>query len=390
MEIPADIAGIVHSGRTNSAEEYALMDSLGISWTLLTFSWSRIEASENQRDFDFYDTFVDTARAAGIKIIGILAYDVPWIYEDGVTHRNITPDIVPYYVDYARHTAEHFRGRVDAWCIWNEPNTKHFWKGTREDFYVLTSQAANAVREADPDVTILGGAFNRNVFGLSEKFIRGLFESGAMRNADAVAFHPYELNPVRTLQLYYKCRKILSDYNFEDKIWITEVGYPTGGWYPTKVTEKKLPEYVVKTFVSLAAAGAPKILWYQLFDPVNRKNSNSEDFFGLVRSTQDYTSKGAHAFRLCTRYLAGSVYRSGLSLNDRPASVWAFCFLQPEANNGAIVIWKNGIPAHVKLEFPGINYTGNFTVHDPVTGTAVEAATGSVIKVGSMPVFVTW
>ena len=387
QEIPADIAGIVHAGHTKTPEEYALVNRLGAHWALTTFYWSRLEPSENQWDFEAQDLYVDTAIEAGIKIIGILAYDVPWIHHDGKTHKYIPPDKLHYYLEYVRQTVAHFRGRVDAWCIWNEPNF-HFWQGSRDEFLVLARQAADALREADPDVALVGGAFNRGIFGLPTKYIRGLFESGAMEKADAVAFHPYELNPARTAALYGRFRAIATEYGFGSRIWITEVGYPTGGWYPTAIPERKFPAYIVKTFVYLAINGTEKIVWYQLFDPHERVKGNSEDFFGLVRSSRDYTSKGAEAFRLCAVHLAGTTYRPGLPraelpLAELPHSLRAFYFERPQG--GTLVLWKDGNSTQVMLQAPG-----GFTVHDPVSGSSALMPAEAIVRINSTPVFVTW
>jgi len=385
LAIPADIAGIVHAGHTITPEEYDLVNRLGAQWTLTTFSWREIEPSQNQWDFDFYDQYVEAAQTAGIKIIGVLAYDVAWIHPDNERHRYIPPDKIPFFLEYVRQTASHFRGKVDAWCIWNEPNTAHFWKGSRDDFLNLARQAADALRETDPDVIILGGAFNRGVFGLPKAYIRGLFESGAMEKADAVAFHPYELNPARTARLHRAFRAIVAEYGFADKIWITEVGYPTGGWYPTATSEKKYPEYIVKTFINIALNGAQKILWYQLFDPPRRVNRNSEHFFGLVRSVNDHTSKGAEAFRLCAVHLAGTIYRPDLPSREKlPRSLRTFYFEQP-AGGGTLVLWKEGVTMRVTLQTPA-----GSVMHDPVSGKSVPMSAETTITVGSMPVFVTW
>ena len=388
-EIPADIAGLVHAGETNTPEEYALLDRMGASWFLATFRWSRIQPSENQWDFESYDLYVDTAKAAGKKVFGVLGYDVSWIHDDGKSSNYIPPDKIDLFLDYTRRTAEHFRGKVDAWCIWNEPNF-HFWKGSKEEFFELTRRAADAIQESDPGVTIAGGAFNRGIFGLPKKYIQGIFESGAMRNIDVIAFHPYELNPARAAKLYGDFRALSAGYGFAGRIWVTEVGYPTGGWYPTKVPEKKLPEYVVKTFVNLAALGAQKIFWYELFDPVNRTKSNSEEHFGLVKSANDHTSKGAEAFRLCAVHLAGTVYRPDFPpLDGLPASLKTFYFEKPEGG-GTLVLWKQGTSAKVSLRLISEDNGGVLTVNDVVSGDVIVAAAEAVLKIGATPVFVTW
>jgi hypothetical protein len=383
--IPEDLTGIVHAGQTNSPEEYALLDRMGASWLLTTFYWSRIERAEGRWNFDNYDNYVDTAKASGKKIIGILAYSVSWIHKDGKSRDYIPPDKVHLYLNYVRQTAEHFKGRVDAWCIWNEPNFI-FWEGSRDEYLSLARQAADALREVDSEVILLGGAFNRGVFGLPTAYIKGLFESGAMDKADAVAFHPYELNPKRTTKLFLEFRAQAAKYGFEDRIWITETGYPTGGWYPTAVSEKKFPAYIVKTFVSLAISGAKKILWYQMFDPQNRSKTNSEDYFGLVRSENDYTSKGAQAFRLCSVYLAGSEYHPDfLPQKNLPGSLHKFYFEQPSGGR-TLVLWKDGKPITLRLTIPG----SDCTRHDIVTGNTEIIPAETSIVVGNVPVFITW
>jgi hypothetical protein len=382
--IPDDFSGLVHAGSTNTRKEYNFLNYLDAGWILHTFNWSGIEPEQGEWDFMYYDTLVDKARAGGKKVLGLLAYDNWWIHEDLDTHFYIPPERLPDYLNYIRETVSHFRGRVDAWCIWNEPNFI-FWNGTDEEFFVLARQAADAVREIDTEVTLLGGAFNRGFFGLPEKFIRGLFESGAMEKVDAVAFHPYELNPRRAARLYDRFRAVVSEYGFGDKIWITEIGYPTGGMYPTAVSEKKFPAYVIKTFTLLAVRGSRKLLWYQLFDPHKRKRSDSEDFFGLVRSRRDYRSKGAEAFRLCAGNLSGAVYYAQKPQREKiPGSVQSFYF--EKEGLSTLILWNEGFPRKISIKLGGTGHTR----HDPVTGAAAPIPEDLNIKLGSMPVFITW
>jgi len=386
VAIPEDFAGIVHAGDTNTPEEYALLDRMGASWILTTFYWDRLEGEEGKWNFVNYDNYVDTAKAAGKKIIGVLAYDVSWIHTEGKARNYyIPPDKVHFYLNYVQKTAEHFKGRVDAWCIWNEPNFG-FWNGSRDEYLSLARRAADALRETDSEVILLGGAFNRGIFGLPTAYIKGLFASGAMKKADAVAFHPYELNPNRTVKLFMAFRARVAKYGFEDRIWLTETGYPTGGWYPTAVSEKKFPAYIVKTFTGLAVSGAKKILWYQMFDPQERSKSNSEDFFGLVRGRDDYTSKGAEAFRLCAVYLSGAVYRPDLPYRiNLPNTLHTFYFEQPSGGR-ALVLWKDGTTTNLLLDVPG----SGLTKHDIVTGKAETIPAQTPVAVGSVPVFITW
>jgi polysaccharide biosynthesis protein PslG len=381
--ITADFSGIVHAGASDTKKEFDHLNYLGVKWILHTFYWNGIENQQNNWNFERYDVMVNNAGNAGIKVIGILAYDTRWIHPDQKTHDYVPTERMPDFLNYVEKTVEHFKGRVGAWCIWNEPNTSRMWKGTVDGFIELTRQAAAVIKKTDSDAVVLGGGFNRNVTGLPKKMINKLFKSGAMENADAVAFHPYEISANRSANLYKQFEKIVNQYGYKDKIWITEMGYPTEGWYPTKVSEKNFPLRIIKTFTLLAAGGAKRILWYQIFDADNPSKSNSEHFFGLVRNANDYTSKGAEAFRLCALYISDSVCYA-LAQNNLPASLRGFWF--KKENGGALVLWNDFGSAQISLKLPGTDHLR----HDIVTGSASSINSDITIKAGSEPVFITW
>jgi hypothetical protein len=381
--IAADFTGIVHAGWTNTKEEYDYLDYMGVNWILHTFYWGSIEPEQGIWDYQHYDTVVNNAKNANLKVLGVLAYDTPWIHPDQNSHYYIPPDHLTDFHEFVRQTVAHFKGRVDAWCIWNEPNGRS-WKGTNEEFVELFRQTAELIRQADNDVILLGGAFNRNVIGLPKNMIKGIFKSGAMKYVDAITFHPYELNVNRAIRLYGRFKNFVSKYDYADKIWVTEIGFPTGGWYPTKVSERKFPSTIIKTFTLLAAEGARKIFWYQMFDPVNRDKIDSEDYFGLVRSIDDYTSKGAEAFRLCAVYFSDSVCYV-YSQHELPGYMSGFYFKQ--SYGGTIVLWKNSAGSmRVNIKFPGAEHLQ----HDIETGNIYPISSDIIIDVGSKPVFFTW
>jgi hypothetical protein len=122
-----------------------------------------------------------------------------------------------------------------------------------------------------------------------------------------------------------------------------------------------------------------------MFDRVIRNRKYSEHFFGLLRSTQDYTSKGAEAFRLCAKYLSGTGYTQGILREGLPNSLRSFYF--EGAGGSALILWNEGPGTKVvRLQLPG---TGHET-HDPVSGKAEPIVPETVLKVGGMPVFITW
>jgi hypothetical protein len=385
-KIPEDYFGIHPSNSEGPPEKlYEFLDEMGVVWLRETFNWSSVERTKDLWDYSRFDEFVEESRAAEKKILAILAYEASWVYGDRKSRRSIGPEQLPYYLRYVEETVRRYRGKIQAYEIWNEPNWI-FWEGSNEDFYALSRAAAAKIREIDPEAIIVAGAFNR----VPKNFIRGMFRAGAMENVDAISFHPYDLGPRGALHLYDRFQKILDREAYTGDIWVTEVGYPTGGWYPTRVRESRFPGHVVKTLAGLAVRGAKLCCWYQLFNPHNqgaaRSPLDSEQYFGLAYP--DYTlKKGAAAYALCTRYLAGTEYRPEFPIRDRvPSSVESLSFRGKDRRN-TLMLWNRGlIPARLTVTLPGTGWQ----IHDIVSGEgqSLEEKVGLVI--GPTPVIITW
>jgi hypothetical protein len=346
--------GMVHAGDRSEVElEYDLLDKLGVTWMLTDFSWSSIQPGKDIWKPGAFDVYVDNAKKHGKKVLAILDYDVGWIHDDGQRHNYISGDDIPLFCKYVKRTVAWYADQVDAWCIWNEPNLPRFWTGTKEEFFALTKATAKTIRETDPNVIIVGGALNTLA---SEEWVRGLFSSGAMDQVDVVAYHPYMPSPGPTARVFSNFKALVSEYGFGDKIWVTEVGYPIYGSYGTEVAEDNMPETVLRTLVLLTAAGAERILWYELFDHGDAADkTDSENWFGLINGDTFEKRKGASAYQLFARNIPGR----DCKIPDReglPNSVRAYYFEAPNGES-TLVLWNETpvIPRNVGVYLPGSN-----------------------------------
>jgi hypothetical protein len=382
-EIPEDFFGIAHAARTQTAEEYELLEEMGVKWILSTFYWSRIESEKDTFDFLNYDSYVDDAKKQGKKIVGILGYTADYLYPKGKSKRYISPKNIPLFLRFVEETVRHFQGRVDVWSIWNEPNV-FFWKGSDREFFELTRLAALKIHEIDQNAYIIGGVFFRSPAG----FIKKMHNSGAIEELDALAFHPYAVNPSGSMKVYDNFIKILSEINYSGPVWITEVGYPTGGWYPSKVSQNNFPSYIVKTITGAAARGARALVWYEMFDSVDplKTSINSEDHFGLIN--KDFSRKdGAWAFELCARFLPGSRYVPELPHRDNiPSYIVSFCFMDAISGNNTLILWndKKSIQK-IALDLPAAAL-----LHDISTGENRPLQVNTPLDIGNKPLIITW
>jgi hypothetical protein len=213
--------------------------------------------------------------------------------------------------------------------------------------------------------------------------VNALIKSGAMNYGSQASVHTKDLNPEGSARVYDSFCALLKKNSYAGDVWVTETGYPTGGLYPTRISEKKLGPYITRTLTLLAVRGARAVFWYQLFDPPKdgRESINSEDFFGL--GFPDYTMKqGAWAYAACVKNIAGKTYDPEYPLRAGIAkSIHAFYF---EGDDGArtLIAWKAVGKTQITLAHNALAVNSS-TLEE----TRLEA--GDAVTVTTIPLIIT-
>jgi hypothetical protein len=167
---------------------------------------------------------------------------------------------------------------IKDWQLWNEVNSPSFWlpKPSPKQYRPLLQSTYNALKGSDPNAKIvLAGLFRapnvKNGITL-KKYLIGLYRLKLRPYFDAVAIHPYALNPEVALDSIKDTREIMRAFKDKSKpIWVTEVGWATAGKRtPLTVTPGKQAKYLRGTF-KLAAANRKKlkiagVIWYSFKD----------------------------------------------------------------------------------------------------------------------------
>jgi len=359
--IPEDAYGIAHAGE--DPEDYMFLYAVGAQWIRQTFRWDSINPAPGEWDFDRFDRVMDFADEHRIKVIAVLAYDVGWIHTDRKPARYIDKDQLAYYLEYVAQTVTHYKGRVDAWEIWNEPNVT-FWKGSNQEFYRLCLAAIPLIKEIDPETPVLVGA----TFRVPSKFIHGLIDSRVLEAADALSIHPYGINPAETARLIQKAISIVEENHPGKQVWITEIGYPTRGIFPTKAGGSNFTPYVIKTLVAAVTSGIRVTVWFRHFDkPPDsffQRHLDSGIAFGLA-DCNGALKDGGTAFSLFTRYTAGCIFdpdgvnfslpaavasgiRSALFRNQKEGS--AFLVVWMESDSSLEICIRDGKPGNQTID----------------------------------------
>ncbi|MDM8006026.1 MAG: discoidin domain-containing protein [Phycisphaerae bacterium] len=199
----------------NSAEvirdTYGELYNLGVKWNRVGqwgdwTCWSIVEQKKGEYAIDpTTDEAITESIRNGVNIVYCLCYGNA-LYEETPPQANpgplwrhghpfmgnggpTKPESIDAFVNYARFVANHFRGRVKWYEIWNEQNS-WAWYGSPPDpktFGVLLRETAKAIKEVDPDCGVLVGG----TAALAPVFLSKALAEGGGPHLDAVAFHPY-------------------------------------------------------------------------------------------------------------------------------------------------------------------------------------------------------
>jgi beta-glucosidase len=108
-----------------SADDVALMHSLGLQAYRFSISWPRVlpqgKGKINPAGMDFYDRLVDDLLRTGITPnVTLYHWDLPQAIQDlgGIPNR----DFVPLFVEYAQKVFDRLGDRVPMWATFNEPS----------------------------------------------------------------------------------------------------------------------------------------------------------------------------------------------------------------------------------------------------------------------------
>ena len=311
----------------------------GIRWSRDAIGWGTVQSARGEWSFAHCDRAVDTMLAHGISTMGYFSYSVPWAAtrktEDGTPHWCSPPDPV-LWREYILGTVEHFRDRIGAWQIWNEPNHPNFWypKPDPREYARLLIESARAVKEADPTALVVGC----NLSMVDLRFARTVFEEGGWDACDVIGVHPYRCphTPERTdlsgdlLDL----ASLSAEFGYVKTMWMTEYGYPThtGGsseWWAAIM--------LVRSYLIAWSTGlVQKIMWYDWRDDGDDRDYNEHNF-GIIH--RDWTpKKGWEAYRTMTQALAGCTPEGRAEIG---ADVVSLRFRAPDGTARSVV-WTTG------------------------------------------------
>jgi hypothetical protein len=281
--------GIQAHGEHGLDHVVAAVHDLGLGWVKQQVRWEQIEGTPGVYGWEGLDHIVDAYTSSGLKVLLSVSTAPNWARTDPAGHG--PPDDYGRFSAFLLEMATRYKGRVQAYEIWNEPNVRREWEGaplSAEDYVRLLRGAYRAIKSVDRSAIVVSAGLsptsvNDGVYAIDDRaYLHAMYDAGAAYACDAIGIHPYGYaNPP---EIYYEGGNFDSDRGWDDhpsfffrntmedyyaimvahgdrykRVWATEFGWPTvdgmsvppspGQEYAADITEQQQAAYTVRAFI---------------------------------------------------------------------------------------------------------------------------------------------
>ncbi len=296
-------------------ETLKMAQEAGLGWAKVHFTWEEIEPRKGyfwddkykKSTWEKYDQIVELAEKYGLRVIARLDRPPVWSRKDN-RYETAPPDNFQDYGDFVETVVGRYKGRMQFYQIWNEPNIWPEWGDRAVDpkgYVEMLKMAYQRAKKADENVVILSAplatTLEKSERNLSEiEYLEQMYKAGSKNYFDVLAANAYgfdrppddppslDLLNFRRVELI---REVMVRNGDEDKpVWLNEFGwnaspqdFPPEGLLWRRVSEQDQAKYTrdaIKLTRSWGWVGVINI-WYfrQVGDiPITR----SDYFFRMV------------------------------------------------------------------------------------------------------------
>jgi hypothetical protein len=252
----------------------------GIGWVRIDVVWGLIEIHRDTFDWARYDGLVDDLEARGLRIFATLQGTPQWA-TSGSEFSGV-PNDPDDWREFCYLVAARYRGRIDAWGFWNEPNLDHFWEGTRTQYIdEILLPGIEAVAAADPGALLVAADLAHLSSANWDDWLAQVLDSSGPL-LDVVSHHVYPSNGTAgdvTTKLTEggtfpweppSVREVLDDGGWADRpFWLTETGVESDAYGQTG--QASFYEHLLAQWFGSARSHdwIDRIFFYEMADPSN-------------------------------------------------------------------------------------------------------------------------
>jgi hypothetical protein len=348
----------------------------GVPWPPSTFgtlrlwdsgtSWTSLEPVKGVWNWEMLDTWVATAESSGVRrILLTLGQSPQWASSqpDSSNYVGIGAPAPPAdlqdWRDYITAVGQRYKGRIQAYEIWNEPNDPTYYTGTVSELVDLTREASKILKEIDSDNIVVAPV------PYETGYLDQLLTAGLAPWVDVISFHfyTYAEPPEKVAGWIANVRLVMAKHQVDTMpFWDTE-----GASGDNTTSEEQSPAYLVRRYLVDLAMGSASYNWYtwgtsSKFCPATESDNRSQ------------LTPAGKAFVLLRNWLRGaSLIAAGLDSNG----TWLLS-LTLRDSSPAMIVWNPTASVPFPIPIPA-------TMAHHVFG-GVTKLTSSTVTVNSFPI----
>jgi len=350
-------------GRFSEAELGAVF-RLGVKWLRmhppLGTKWSVVEKEKGV--FNYSDKEIFLAKQAGFQLLGSLDKTPRWASDAPENERRFwsyPPENMDDWENYVFNIVSHYKGVIDYWEVWNEPDSDGFLKvpsmfgvESKPDVYVaLLKRAYHAAKRANPNAVIVAGVATGKP---PSRWLAKIFNKGALDYMDVVSFHYYtdgRPGDVLDTPMAVEVKKIndLIKQHTDKKVpvWETESGvmYPETSYVNLQEVSPSYPvpadeavAYMVRNYVHLLSSGVEKWFYYSMVTSHRIDRREATGFFEWDGAPRPLSI----AYAVLSRNLSGLVYSASYEINKSVVAA-KFSGKKKDLLVVSAKLWKNNV-----------------------------------------------
>ncbi|MDX1523257.1 MAG: beta-galactosidase [Anaerolineae bacterium] len=175
-----------------------LVKDAGFRWIKQEIPWREVEgAAKGAWQWENTDRVMDQIDSQELKMIARLGVQPQWAAPKVPLPEISPPENLQDFYDYVFAVAERYKGRIEAYQIWNEPNLAREWGGrppNAAEYTELLKIGYQAVKAADPQAVVISAGLapttQTNAEAIPDTyFIQGMYDAGAAPYYDALGVH---------------------------------------------------------------------------------------------------------------------------------------------------------------------------------------------------------
>lgn len=332
--------------------------------------WVDLEPGKNEFNFTHLDKYVEAAQEKKVKVLLPLYGTPQWASarpkeenRTGTAGTAAEPADMEDWRNFVRTVATRYKGRIEAYEIWNEPNLNMYWSGSAKQLVDLSREAFRIIKSVDPQALVVLPACTS---GNGPQFLDEFLKQGGAQYGDVIGYHFYVSKaPEAISDLATHVKDVLRANHVDKPVWNTESGWHDPSPFPVELG----PAYVSRALILAWAAGISRFYWYSW---------DGHDWVSLemVDIADDTTEKpAAKAYWAVEQWLVGATLRSCESAAENQ---WT-CELERNGKPQWIVWNTNGSAAF------SIPAAWHATFDMPLLGTKEKLKNAS-IQIGLTPV----